>query len=91
MPNRDDDSRSHLDDELGTGKRINFRDYPSTGLVVFAALVSSLGWLVYKWSAGKRADPSTTPDQSQQPRGTVSEAPASDNESTSAEAGTKKP
>jgi hypothetical protein len=82
MPSRDDEPKSDLDDDLGPGKRINFREYPSTGIVVLAAIVSGLGWLVYKWSDGKRVGRSTAPKGPQQDA--VSKASGSDDESTSA-------
>ncbi len=83
MPSRDDEPKSDLDDELQSGKRISFRDYPSTGLVVLAAVVSGLGWLVYKWSDGKRVGQSTAPNDRQQDTG--SKASDSDDANTSAE------
>lgn len=58
---------SHSDDttepdpnDTDTRKRVSFRDYPSTGLVVLAAAISGLSWLAYKWSNRRRADPSPT-------------------------------
>jgi len=69
MPSSDDEPKSDLDDELESGKRISFRDYPSTGLVVLAAVISGLGWLAYKWSDGKRVGQSTAPSDRQQDTG----------------------
>lgn len=83
MPIRDDEPESDLDDDLGSAKRISFRDYPSTGLVVLAAIVSGLGWLVYKWSDGKRVGQPTAPRAPQQDA--VSKASGSDDENSSAE------
>ncbi|KLK93625.1 hypothetical protein AA309_08200 [Microvirga vignae] len=83
MSSRDDEPKSDLDDELGSRKRISFRDYPSTGVVVLAAIVSGLGWLVYKWSDGKRVGQSNAPKGP--PQEAVSKASASDDENTSAE------
>jgi hypothetical protein len=83
MPGRDDEPKSDLDDDLSPGERISFRDYPSTGLVVLAAIVSGLGWLVYKWSDGKRVGQSTASKDPQQEA--TSKAPESGDENTSAE------
>jgi hypothetical protein len=66
MPNNDYELKSDLDDELDMGKRINFRDYPSTGLVVLAALVSGVGWLAYKWAGGKRQKQGPSSNEQQQ-------------------------
>jgi hypothetical protein len=54
MPDKDEEPDSLLDD-LETAERINFRDYPSTALVVLAAVSSGLGWMLYKWMGRKRA------------------------------------
>ncbi|WP_262029803.1 hypothetical protein [Microvirga sp. Mcv34] len=53
MPETDDQPDDELE-ELNGSKRINFRDYPSSGLVVIAALSSGLGWMMYKWLGKKR-------------------------------------
>jgi len=53
MPETDDQPEDELEDLNGT-KRINFRDYPSSGLVMIAALSSGLGWMLYKWLGKKR-------------------------------------
>ena len=53
-------------DELDTASRVNFRDYPSSGLVVIAAISSGLGWMLYKWLGRKRkahTDASSAPAQ----------------------------
>ena len=65
MPETD----KHIDegrDELDTGSRVNFRDYPSSGLVVIAAISSGLGWMLYRWLGRKRkvrSDASSAPGQ----------------------------
>lgn len=41
-------------EELNDTNRVNFRDYPSSGLVVIAALSSGLGWMLFKWLGKKR-------------------------------------
>ncbi|WP_162820362.1 hypothetical protein [Microvirga calopogonii] len=53
MPDTDDQPEDELEELNGT-KRINFRDYPSSGLVVIAALSSGLGWMLFKWLGKKR-------------------------------------
>jgi hypothetical protein len=83
MPSRDNEPKSDLDDDLSPGKRISFRDYPSTGFVVLAAIVSGLGWLVYKWSDGKRSGQSTASKGPQREDG--SKASGADDGNTSAE------
>ena len=55
MPEIDEEPADDLEDFEATGK-VNFRDYPSSGLVVIAALSSGLGFMLYKWlgrSAGR--------------------------------------
>ncbi len=42
--------------------RLNFRNYPSTSLVMIAALSSGLGWLAYKWLGRKRAGQRAVPN-----------------------------
>ena len=53
MPKTDEQLEDELD-ELNDTKRVNFRDYPSSGLVVIAALSSGLGWMLFKWLGKKR-------------------------------------
>jgi hypothetical protein len=53
MADTDQQSDRELD-ELDTAGRVNFRDYPSSGLVVIAAISSGLGWMLYKWLGRKR-------------------------------------
>ena len=78
MPDRDDKPKSDWADELDMRKRISFRDYPSTGLVVLAALVSGMGWLAYKWSDRKRGSQVPSSDDSRRPKEAASKAPAPD-------------
>ncbi|MCB5176165.1 MULTISPECIES: hypothetical protein [Microvirga] len=60
MGDRDDEPDAELDD-FDKAARVNFRDYPSSAVVVLAALGSGLAWLMYKWrgkkSAARRAPP----------------------------------
>lgn len=53
MPETDEQPEDGLDDLEKPG-RVNFRDYPSSGLVVIAALSSGLGWMLFKWLGKKR-------------------------------------
>jgi hypothetical protein len=53
MPETDEQLDEGLDG-LETAGRVNFRDYPSSGLVVVAAISSGLGWMLYKWLGRKR-------------------------------------
>jgi hypothetical protein len=69
MSNGNDEPNSDPDSRPGMEERISFRDYPSTGLVVLAALVSGLGWLIYKWSGEKRAGQSTASGKPQPTKG----------------------
>jgi hypothetical protein len=42
-------------DDSEAAARINFRDYPSSAVVVIAALGSGLAWLIYRWRARRGA------------------------------------
>jgi hypothetical protein len=53
MPETDKQTDAESD-ELDTTSRVNFRDYPSSGLVVIAAISSGLGWMMYRWLGRKR-------------------------------------
>jgi hypothetical protein len=53
MPETDEQLDENLD-ELETAGRVNFRDYPSSGLVVVAAISSGVGWMLYRWLGRKR-------------------------------------
>jgi len=68
----DDDSEPDAgEDDSDTAARISFRDYPSSTVVVIAALSSGLAWLLYKWRAKKSAADDATPSD-----GTEEEGPA---------------
>lgn len=75
MPSSHDENEPGMGD-LGDGKRINFREYPSTGLVVLAAVISGLGWLAYKWSGAKRDGRSAAPKPPQQAENMAGKPPA---------------
>ncbi|MBB3019113.1 hypothetical protein FHR70_002167 [Microvirga lupini] len=61
MPETDKQTDEELED-LDTASRVNFRDYPSSGLVVIAAVSSGLGWMLYKWLGRKRKAQSDAAD-----------------------------
>jgi hypothetical protein len=65
MPETDQQTDEELD-ELDPASRVNFRDYPSSGLVVVAAISSGLGWMLYKWLGRRRRARSNTADASAQ-------------------------
>src|ERR687893_481831 len=48
-------------DDFDRASRLNFRDYPSTSLVMIAALSSGLGWMAYKWLGWRRTDQRPVP------------------------------
>jgi hypothetical protein len=50
---RDDKEPEAGLDDSEAAARINFRDYPSSAVVVIAALGSGLAWLIYRWRARK--------------------------------------
>ena len=54
MPETDERPDDELEEDLDGSRRVNFRDYPSSGLVVIAALSSGLGWMLFKWLGRKR-------------------------------------
>ena len=60
MPETDGQPDDGLD-ELEKESRVNFRDYPSSGLVVIAALSSGLGWMLFKWLGKKRKTRNAVP------------------------------
>jgi hypothetical protein len=61
MSDKDEQPDAGLDD-FDKASRLNFRDYPSTSLVMIAALSSGLGWMAYKWLGRKRAGQRAGPD-----------------------------
>jgi hypothetical protein len=75
MPETDKQTDEELD-EFGTAGRVNFRDYPSSGLVVIAAVSSGLGWMLYRWLGRKRkahSDAADAPAQTNAPSHTASQ------------------
>ncbi|MBA1158551.1 hypothetical protein [Microvirga mediterraneensis] len=78
MPETDEQPDDELE-ELNGSKRINFRDYPSSGLVVIAALSSGLGWMMYKWLGKKRkARSGTSTDDGAAPGSSRETGPSGD-------------
>ena len=63
MPETHEQPEDGLDD-LEKESRVNFRDYPSSGLVVIAALSSGLGWMLFKWLGKKRKTRNAAPSES---------------------------
>jgi hypothetical protein len=52
-------------DDFDKAARLSFRDYPSSSLVMIAALTSGLGWMLYKWRGRKPAGQRAVPDDVQ--------------------------
>jgi hypothetical protein len=63
MSDKDEQPESDFED-LEQASRVNFRDYPSSALVIFAALSSGLGWMAYKWMGRKRKARNSTSEES---------------------------
>jgi hypothetical protein len=76
MPEIDEEPADDLEDLETTGK-VNFRDYPSSGLVVIAALSSGLGFMLYKWLGRKRRAGQAGPADGETNAPTVTEEPGS--------------
>ena len=49
-------------DDFDKAARLSFRDYPSSSLVMIAALTSGLGWMLYRWIGCKRAGQLSAPN-----------------------------
>ncbi len=73
MFGKDEEPDAGLDD-FDKASRLNFRDYPSTSLVMIAALSSGLGWMLYKWRGRRRAGQRAVPVGSGETKGDGSEA-----------------
>ncbi len=61
MSHKDEQPDTGLDD-FDKAARLNLRDYPSTSLVMIAAVSSGLGWMLYKWMGRKRVGQPAVPD-----------------------------
>jgi hypothetical protein len=79
MPDTDEQPEEGFD-ELDTASRVNFRDYPSSGLVMIAAASSGLGWMLYKWLGRRRKARKAAADKPVQ-----ASSPTSRNEQQSAD------
>ena len=73
MSHKDEQPDTGLDD-FDKAARLNFRDYPSTALVMIAAVSSGLGWIIYKWVGRRRAVQPASPNNGEQAEGNVPEA-----------------
>jgi hypothetical protein len=60
MAEKDEQPEDGLDD-FDKAARLSFRDYPSTSLVLIAALSSGVGWMLYKWRRRRRTGQPTVP------------------------------
>jgi hypothetical protein len=56
-------------DDFDKAARLNFRDYPSSSLVMIAALTSGLGWMLYRWIGRKRPGQGAVPDAGEEAEG----------------------
>ncbi len=73
MSDKDEQPDAGVDD-FDKAARLNFRDYPSTSLVMLAALTSGLGWVLYKWRGRKPAGQRAVPDDVRAAEGDGSKA-----------------
>jgi hypothetical protein len=77
---KDEQSDAGLGD-FDRAARLNFRDYPSTSLVMIAALSSGLGWMLYKWLGRKRGGQPSVPETGGEAKDKLPEAGPPINES----------
>jgi hypothetical protein len=68
MADKDQEPEDGLDD-FDKAARLNFRDYPSSSLVMIAALTSGLGWMLYRWIGRKRNGQRAVPDAGEEAEG----------------------
>ena len=73
MSDKDEQPEAGLDD-FDKAARLSFRDYPSTSLVLIAALSSGVGWMLYKWRRRRRSGEPGVPDDARDPKGNAPEA-----------------
>jgi hypothetical protein len=73
MPDKDEQPDAGLDD-FDKAARLNFRDYPSTSVVMLAALSSGLGWMLYRWLGRKRAGQPAGPNNGGEANGSALKA-----------------
>jgi hypothetical protein len=81
MTDKDEQPDAGLDD-FDKAARLSFRDYPSTSLVMMAALTSGLGWMLYRWLGRKRNAQHIVPDGGTEVKGGAAQARPPADEST---------
>ncbi len=79
--NGEDEEEKSGQDDFKKAAGINFRDYPSTTLVVLGAVSSGLAWALYKW-LGRKGTPRNEGGDTVEPvKGITRRATPSDDES----------
>ncbi|HYO80431.1 MAG TPA: hypothetical protein VES20_03450 [Bryobacteraceae bacterium] len=81
MTDKDEQPDAGLDD-FDKAARLSFRDYPSTSLVMIAALTSGLGWMLYKWLGRKPNAQRIVSDDGKEVKGNTAQARPPADEST---------
>lgn len=81
MTDKDEQPDAGLDD-FDKAARLSFRDYPSTSLVMIAALTSGLGWMLYKWLGRKPNAQRIVSDDGKEVKGNTAKARPPADEST---------
>jgi hypothetical protein len=73
MSDKDEQLDAGVDD-FEKAARLSFRDYPSSSLVMLAALSSGVGRMLYKWLGRRRAGQGAVPDDGRETAGDAPEA-----------------
>jgi hypothetical protein len=60
--NEKDEETESVHDDFDKASRVNFREYPSTALLVVGALSSGLALMLYKWLGKKNVEKPITHD-----------------------------
>ena len=60
--NEKDEETDLVHDDFDKASRVNFREYPSTALLVVGALSSGLALMLYKWLGKKNVAQQATRD-----------------------------
>ncbi len=81
MTDKDEQPDAGLDD-FDKAARLSFRDYPSTSLVMMAALTSGLGWMLYRWLGRRPNAQRIVPDDGKEVKGNAAQARPPTDEST---------
>lgn len=81
MTDKDEQPDAGLDD-FDKAARLSFRDYPSTSLLMIAALTSGLGWMLYKWLGRKPNAQRIVSDDGKEVKGNTAQARPPADEST---------